>query len=84
MPKKTLDELVDMAKAGKATFSAGDLEGVMGCNAHTIRLMAKTAPQHLPPPMRDAIITGQDPADIYYSRVRFPAIPVLRYFGADI
>lgn len=84
MAKKTLTELVAMAKAGKATFSAGDLEGVVGTKAHTIRVLAKQAPQRLPPPMREPIITGENPEDSYYSRVRFPAIPVLRYFGADI
>lgn len=81
---KTLEELTAMARAGKATFTADDIAGVMGCNAHTIRLWAKQAPQFLPEPMRSPIITGQDPDNTNYARVRFPAIPVLRYFGVNI
>lgn len=81
---KTLEELTAMVKAGKTTFTAEDISGVMGTKAHTIRLWAKQAPQFLPGPLRDPIISGTDPTNINYARVRFPAIPVLRYFGVNI
>ena len=82
-PPKTLEQLVQEARNGKTTFTAEDIRGLMGCPAHTIRLWAKQAPQYLPGPLREPILSG-NPEDIYNARVRFPAIPVLRYFGADI
>lgn len=81
---KTLIELTEMAKAGKTTFTAEDVSGVLGINAHTLRLYAKQAPQFLPPPMREPIISSTKPGNLAYARVRFPALPLLRYLGANI
>lgn len=80
---KTLADLVEEVRAGKTVLTAEDIHGVMGVSAHTIRLWAKQAPQFLPGPMREPILSG-NPADLYNARVKFPAIPTLRYFGADI
>lgn len=83
-PKKlTARDLLHLAQSGREYFTAEQLSGVLGMNAHTIRLQAKQAPQFLPEPLRNPIFGTSNTRDNYYARVRWPVRPVLLYLGFD-
>lgn len=86
MPPKKLNryDLLKLAEDGAEFFTAEQLCGVLGTNAHTLRLQAKQAPWFLPEPLRQPIIGTANPKSNYYARVRWPVMPVLKYLGLEL
>jgi hypothetical protein len=69
-PKKTLQDLIE---SSKEFFVAEDVAGVLGCDAHTLRLTARQRPELL-----------QFPCICMGNRVKIPRIPFLRTMGIEV
>lgn len=70
MIRKTLQDLID---SEKDFFVAEDVAGVLGCDAHTLRLTARQRPELL-----------QFPVICMGARVKIPRIPFLRTMGVTV
>lgn len=78
MQRKTLDDLIT---SNKPYFTADDVCGVLGSDAHTIRLMAKQRPDLLGFPVT---VIGSPENDCHYARVKIPRLPFLRFMGVNV
>lgn len=67
---KTLEELI---ASDKVFFTPGDICGVLGCDAQTIRVTARQRPD----------LIGFE-FTFVGNRMKIPRIPFLRFMGVDI